>query len=138
MTNAQKWVSVFLGLFILLFILGRITKEDEVMYENNDNYGESTQEPENVDGLTLINKIGCVSCHGVDLKGTKLAPGLFAVKSHFSRQQLIGYLRNPSSYDGDERFEEYKKNYKSLMPSYGNIDVEKLGVIADYLLNLEE
>lgn len=138
MTNAQKWVSLFLGLFIVLFILGRSTKEEEVP-EDLDYYNEETQsQPAKVDGLALINKIGCVSCHGADLKGTNLAPGLYAAKDHFSRQQLIGYLRNPSSYDGDERFEAYKAKYKSLMPAYGNIDVERLGIIADYLLNLEE
>ncbi len=138
MTNAQKWVSLFLGLFILLFILGRATKEDEVMSEI-DYYGEeNTSQPAKLDGLSLMNNIGCVSCHGADLKGTGLAPGLYTVKSHFSRQQLIGYLRSPSSYDGDDRFEAYKAKYKTLMPSYNNIDVEKLGTIADYLLGLEE
>ena len=29
MTNAQKWVAVFLGLFVLLFILGKATKDEE-------------------------------------------------------------------------------------------------------------
>ena len=138
MTNAQKWVSLFLGLFILLFILGRLTKEDEVIQES-DYYSESnSSQPAELDGLSLMNNIGCVSCHGADLKGTGLAPGLYTVKSHFSRQQLTGYLRNPSSYDGDERFEAYKAKYKTLMPSYNNIDVDKLGTIADYLLSLEE
>ena len=138
MTNAQKWVSLFLGLFIVLFILGRATKEDEELYENHENYGENQSQANSMDGLTLINKIGCVSCHGADLRGTKLAPGLYAVKNYFSRQKLIGYLRNPSSYSGDERFEAYKETYKSLMPSYSNIDVDQLGIIADYLLSLEE
>jgi mono/diheme cytochrome c family protein len=137
MTNAQKWVTLFLGLFLLLFILGRITKEEEGFDEDYEFYNESNSQTEKIDGLTLINQVGCVSCHGADLKGTSLGPTLYDAKDHFSRKQLIGYLRNPASYSGDERFEAYKEKYKSLMPSYNNIEVEKLGIIADYLLNLE-
>lgn len=139
MTNAQKWVSLFLGLFIILFILGRATKEEEEFIEDIDYYNEESQsESKELDGLALINNIGCTSCHGADLAGTNLAPGLFEAKDHFSRQQLIGYLRNPSSYDGDERFEAYKEKYNSIMPAYGNINVDQLGIIADYILKLEE
>ncbi|MBU1096953.1 MAG: cytochrome c [Bacteroidetes bacterium] len=135
MTNAQKWVTAFLGIFIVLFFIGRFTKE-EVDYSEEHNSYES-QEPVQLDGLALINKIGCVSCHGSDLKGTGLAPGLYSAKEYWSREKLIGYLRNPSSYNGDDRFEAYKTQYKSLMPSYSNIDVDQLGIIADYLLSLE-
>jgi len=138
MTNAQKWVTLFLGLFLLLFILGRATKEEEVFDEDYDYYDESSAETSEMDALSLINKVGCVSCHGADLKGTALAPTLYNAKEYWSREKLIGYLRDPSSYSGDDRFEAYKAKYKSLMPSYGNIEVEKLGIIADYLLSLEK
>jgi hypothetical protein len=29
MTNAQKWVAAFLGLFLVLFLLGRLTRKEE-------------------------------------------------------------------------------------------------------------
>ncbi len=138
MTNAQKWVTVFLGLFLLLFILGRATKEEEVFDDDYDYYDDSPAQINNEDGLSLINKTGCISCHGADLKGTNLGPSLYSAKEYWTRKQLIAYLRNPSSYDGDERFEAYKAKYKSLMPSYDNIDIEQLGIIADYILSLEE
>ncbi|MBN1300781.1 MAG: cytochrome c [Melioribacteraceae bacterium] len=137
MTNAQKWVSLFLGLFIVLFILGRLTKSEEEFDENFDYYEETDSNAEKPDGLSLMNTIGCVSCHGADLKGTGLGPSLYTAKEYWGRQRLIAYLRNPSAYDGDERFDSYKSQYKSIMPSYSNIDVEKLGIIADYILSLE-
>jgi hypothetical protein len=137
MTNAQKWVAAFLFLFLFLFILQRLTQDEEV-YDEMDFYGNEEAEinPDR-DALSLINRMNCTSCHGVDLKGTNLAPSLYSVKNYWSRDKLINYLRNPSSYSGDERFEAYKKEYNSIMPSYSNQDVKDLGVVADYLLGLE-
>ncbi len=140
MTNAQKWVAAFLIVFIALFLLSKVTEKEEDFTEELDFY--SGQQNENVaatstDGLSLMNKIGCTNCHGVDLKGTKLAPTLYSAKDYWKRDNLINYLRNPSSYSGDDRFEAYKKEYGTVMPAYGNIDVKDLGKIADYLLGLE-
>lgn len=137
MTNAQKWIAAFLVLFLVLFALSRLTKEEDE-YIDEPGYSETFESNEQIDGLTLINRVGCTSCHGVDLKGSNLAPGLYSAKEYWSRDKLINYLRNPSSYSGDERFEAYKEKYKSIMPSFSNIDVKQLGVIADYLLSLEE
>lgn len=134
MTNAQKWVSAFLVLFLLLFILGRVTKKEEVMpvMKNNENYTPQAGEK---DGLTLIQQNGCITCHGGDLNGTQMAPALVNIKQHWTRDGLINYLRNPSSYSGDARFDEYRAKYKNIMmPSYGNLDVKDLGKISEYLL----
>lgn len=136
MTNAQKWVAAFLGLFLLLFILGRVTKKEETMPVANENYNEqSSQQPAEVDALTLIKQNGCVTCHGQDLEGTKMAPALINIKKHWSRDALINYLRNPRAYNGDERFDAYRKKYKGIvMPSFGNLDVKDLGKISEFLL----
>lgn len=135
MTNAQKWVAAFLGLFLVLFILGRVTKKEETMPVANENYNEqSGQQSAEVDALTLIKQNGCVTCHGQNLEGTKMAPALVDIKEHWSRDALINYLRNPGAYSGDERFEAYREKYKGIvMPSYGNLDVKDLGKIAEYL-----
>ena len=141
MTNAQKWVAAFLVLFLLLFALSRIVKKDDVIHGDIQNFdessfqGESSQEE---DGLTLITKAGCSACHGGDLKGSVKAPSLISVKEYWSRDNLINYLRNPADYSGDKRFEQYKAKYNSIMPSYSRYDVQSLGKMADYLLNLEE
>ena len=137
MTNAQKWVAVFLGLFVILFILGKATKEKEGFGEI-DFYGNETESPSEISGIQLIQEVGCIRCHGTDLKGTNMAPGLYEAKEHWGRNERINYLRNPSAYDGDERFDRYRDKYSSsIMPSYGNRDVKELGRIADYLLSLD-
>lgn len=131
MTNAQKWVAAFLVLFIVLFGLGKLTEKEETMFEEEDYYSESAD----VNGLALFNRAGCVSCHGSDLKGTNVGPSLMSVKDYWKRDNLINYLRNPSSYSGDERFDNYRAKYNNVvMPSYSNLDVKDLGKIADYLL----
>lgn len=136
MTNAQKWISAFLGIFLVLFVIGRLTKEDDKLHHlPNSQYSEQTQAAEAADGLTLMKQNGCITCHGQDLTGTNMAPALVNIKEHWSRDGLINYLRNPSSYSGDSRFEEYRMKYKNIvMPSYGNLDVKDLGIISDYLL----
>lgn len=138
MTNAQKWIAAFLGVFFDTFILSKVTQKEEEFFEEGENYGTTNQEPVKVDGLTLINRTGCTNCHGVDLKGTKLGPNLYGAKEFWTRDNLLNYLRNPQSYNGDERFEAYKKEFKTIMPSYSNIDVKDLGIMADYILSLEE
>ncbi|HOI28664.1 MAG TPA: cytochrome c [Melioribacteraceae bacterium] len=139
MTNAQKWMAAFLGLFLIFFIIGRITQKDEVvphMMDENYNSGSSQQESPELDGLTLIKQSGCVACHGQNMEGTKMAPALAGLKEFWSRDGLINYLRNPSSYSGDKRFQDYKLQYRNIvMPSYGNLDVKDLGKMADYLLS---
>ena len=138
MTNAQKWVAAFLGLFLILFMLQRMTQDEEI-YDDVDFYGGTdVQESADARALSLINRMNCVSCHGVDFNGTKLGPSLYTAKEYWSRDNLINYLRNPSSYNGDERFEAYKKEFNSIMPSFSNQDVKDLGVVADYLLRLEK
>jgi len=136
MTNAQKWVTTFLAIFLILFFLGRVTKKEEttsVMKENYD--GNQTEQSDKVDGITLFQQKGCITCHGEDLNGTQMAPALINIKQHWTRAGLINYLRNPSAYSGDARFDEYRVRYKNIMmPLYGNLDVKDLGKIAEYLL----
>ncbi|MEW6195718.1 MAG: cytochrome c [Bacteroidota bacterium] len=137
MTNAQKWVAAFLGLFLILFILGRVTKEEETTPVMDENYMPQQQQSssQEVDGAALIKQNGCTTCHGQDLNGTKMAPALVSIKEHWTRDGLLNYLRNPSAYSGDSRFDEYRQKYKGIvMPSYGNLDVKDLGKIAEYLL----
>ena len=134
MTNAQKWVAAFLGLFLILFLIGRLTRKEEAQTPTAIGQ-KSTQASGDVDGLTMIKQIGCVSCHGDNLQGSKLAPQLVNLKQFWTRDALINYLRNPQSYSRDVRFDDYRAKYKNvIMPSYGNIDVKELGKMAEYLL----
>jgi len=138
MTKPQIWVAAFLLLFIVLFMIGRLTKEEEVLKDlsgmNNSSMGEQTTSE--LTGDKLIQTFGCINCHGADLAGTNMGPSLKGIKEFWSsRDNLINYLRNPNSFMDKDRFKEYKVKYPNgIMPSYGNKDVKDLGKIADYLL----
>ena len=135
MTKPQIWVASFLILFILLFIIGRVTKEEDTFkpVSTNDFTGQSSTE--NLTAGELIANFGCTDCHGTNLDGTKKGPVLQNIGEHFSREELIAYLRNPNSFMGSERFKEYRKQFPGVvMPNFGNRNVKDLGKIADYLL----
>ncbi|KAF0150904.1 MAG: hypothetical protein FD143_2413 [Ignavibacteria bacterium] len=137
MTNAQKWMAAFLGLFLILFFLGTITKKDDVIETLSPQMMQQSQQntSQHTDGFTLIKQSGCITCHGSNLQGSKMAPALTGLSEYWTREKLINYLRNPSSFGTDERFVEYKEKYKNvIMPSYNNIDVKDLGRMADYML----
>jgi len=138
MTKPQIWVAAFLLLFIVLFMIGRLTKEEEVIKDfsemNEPTMGEQTTSE--LAGDKLIQTFGCANCHGANLEGSNMGPSLIGLKEFWSsREDLINYLRNPNSFMDKDRFKEYKVKYPNgIMPSYNNKDVKDLGKIADYLL----
>ena len=140
MTKPQIWVVAFLGLFLILFVLEQLTKKEEkekVIPEQNT-VPQTNLSSENLSASELVSKLGCTSCHGTDLNGTRMGPSLHKVKEYWGRDKLINFLRNPSSYSDTDRVKEYQKNFPGLMmPSFNNIDVKELGKVADYLLQLE-
>ena len=140
MTKPQIWVAAFLLLFIVLFMIGRLTKEDEPMkdFSGMNNSPMSEQTSAELTGDKLIQSFGCTNCHGADLAGTNMGPSLKGLKEFWSsRDNLINYLRNPNSFMDSDRFKEYKAKYPNgIMPSYGNKDVKDLGKIVDFLLTL--
>lgn len=143
MTKTQIWVAVFLGLFLVLFGISKVVeqKDSESIIPNNQGTEQNSQNSQastDQSPLTLIQTNGCTACHGPDLTGSPMAPSLMNVKEHWdSREELITYLRNPSTYSGSKYIEEYKQKYKSvMMPSYDHVNVKNLGKIADYLLGL--
>ncbi len=139
MTNAQKWIAAFLGVFVLLFGITKLTQKDEPQknpMSSQSMMGGSSNTEGQDQGLALINRAGCINCHGADLRGTQMAPSLVNVKEYWKRGDLINYLRNPSSYSSEKRIVEYKNTYNSIMPPYQNIDVKDLGKMADYILKM--
>ncbi|HHE65214.1 MAG TPA: cytochrome c [Bacteroidetes bacterium] len=135
MTKPQIWVASFLVLFILLFIIGRITKEEEIFKPiSTENFNDQSSS-EDLTAEELIANFGCTNCHGVGLNGTKQGPALKDINQKFGRGELIAYLRNPNSFMGSDRFLKYREQFPGVvMPNFGNKDVKDLGKIADYLL----
>jgi cytochrome c2 len=140
MTKPQIWVAAFLGLFILLFILSRITKEEDTSTrpQVNSPVPQSDMTSQNLSAKELLAKLSCTTCHGTDIKGTKMGPSLYNVAEYWTRDKLINYLRNPTSFSDTERFQMYEEQFPGMiMPSFNHIEVKDLGKIADYLLELK-
>ena len=136
MTKPQVWVAAVLVLFFLLFFLEKNTQRSDVQKKGMPNLNTMTdQSSKTKTPDQLVASLGCTGCHGSDLTGTGMAPALANLKQNWSRDELINYLRNPSSYMSSERFKNFKAKYpNTIMPSFSNIDVKDLGKIADYLL----
>ncbi len=142
MTKPQIWVAATLVLFFALYILEMSTKRTDEQVKPNPTTAMQQQNPQvsaDQPPEKLVVNLGCTGCHGGDLSGTAMAPSLHAVKDNWSRDGLINYLRNPSSYMSSSRFEELKSKYpNTMMPSFSNIDVKVLGKVADYLISLSK
>ncbi len=92
MTKPQIWVSAFLFLFILLFILGKLTKEDKTEHDFLVNNSSSVEETNNeITGVQLFVNFGCTKCHGENLSGTVHGPQLVNLNEYWNRNTLIAY-----------------------------------------------
>ena len=102
MTKPQIWVAAFLLLFLILFVLSKVTDQSELHNKGTlspqQMMGQSQQSGEALSPKEMISSLGCVNCHGADLTGTNKGPSLMLVKDNWSRQNLINYLRNPQSF----------------------------------------
>ena len=140
MTKPQIWVAAFLVVFILLFMLQKLTQEEETTRDfssamNNQMMEESTTGSD-LSAEELISNFGCTNCHGGNLQGTQMAPALTNLSQYWGKESLLNYLRNPNDFMNQERFIEYKEKYPNqIMPPYGNKDIKDLGKIVDYLLS---
>jgi cytochrome c2 len=139
MTKPQIWLAAFLFLFILLFLLGRVTRgphEEKRQISNPVSQGEMPNQSQDLSPKDMMAKLGCTGCHGVDLAGTVQAPSIIDIRGYWSRDKLINYLRNPESFMDGDRFQVYRQKYPgAIMPSFNNISVQELGKIAEFLLN---
>lgn len=137
MTKPQIWAAAFLAAFLLLFLLGRLTKEtsQEMKMPYSDMTPQTGMGSEEVNAVQLISRLGCTNCHGQNLEGTAKGPMLIGIAQNWNKNELTNYLRNPSSYMDNARFKAFREKYPNvIMPSFGNVNVQELGKIAEYLL----
>lgn len=139
MTKAQIWIVIFLGLFVILFVVQRAFKT-ETPSQSPSSQMTMQAEPAStkVTGEKLIGELGCVNCHGNDLGGTAMAPSLHGLASVYTKEQLVAYLQNPASQNGSERYQIMKTKYSGAMPSFNSHDVHELEKVADVLLGIQE
>ena len=139
MTKPQIWVAAFLVVFILLFMLQKLTQEEEqprdFSGQMNNQMMEENKTGSDLTAEQLISNFGCTNCHGGDLQGTQMAPALTNLSQYWGKESLLNYLRNPNDFMNEKRFIEYKEKYPNqIMPPYGNKDIKDLGKIVDFLL----
>ena len=138
MTNAQKWVTVFLLLFVLLLALSKLTNKDET--SSGANYSEENvnpNEPVQINAEKLISQNRCLTCHGRDLGGSGMGPSLTNLSDNWERDALINYLKNPSSFLNTARMAVLREKYGSDMPAVKNLNNDELTAIAEFLLKLK-
>lgn len=136
MTNAQKWVSIFLFLFVALLVLSKLTSRNDDEANNNiDEYNPTqTESMSNAEMLLSNNK--CMSCHGSNLEGTASAPSLQKVSAKWKRDELLKYLKNPLSFSDDPRIRTFKGTYRLSMPPVDNLNDEELNTLVNHLLSI--
>ena len=137
MTNAQKWVSAFLVMFILLLVLSKMTDREEAeaeTYETESAQSVDSQPKEiNIDYLLGSNR--CYNCHGKDLNGTGMGPSLANVSDNWKKSNLVSYFQNPAAFLSNPRMAVLKDKYSGDMPAQKRMTIEELEAVAEYLLN---
>ena len=135
MTNAQKWVAVFLLLFVILLVLSKLTRKEEDTYTDIDESTYQETEPVSQNPIeVLIGKGNCRMCHGSDLAGSGSGPSLSNLKENWNKEDLISYLKDPSSFKDDSRIAKSKGKYRMAMPPTDKLTDEELNIFVDHLL----
>ena len=139
MTNAQKWVTVFLILFVLLLALSKLTNKDEKS-SSEANYSEENVNPNEtvqINAEKLISQNKCLTCHGRDLGGSGMGPSLTNLSDNWEKDALINYLKDPSSFLNIARMAVLREKYGSDMPAVKNLSNDEISAIAEFLLKLK-
>ena len=136
MTNAQKWVSIFLFLFVALLVLSKLTNKNDDEADNYiDEYSSTQTEPLSV-AEALISNNKCLDCHGPNLKGSASAPSLQKLSEEWKREDLLNYLKNPRSFADDPRISRFKGKYSLAMPPVDKLNDEELNILVNHLLGI--
>ncbi|MCF6270004.1 MAG: cytochrome c [Melioribacteraceae bacterium] len=135
MTNAQKWVSTFLLLFILLLVLAKMTssEEDELVITENIESTEDQSPEKYAEELMANNK--CFTCHGKNLEGARMGPSLANVKENWEKGDLVSYFKNPKAFLSNPRMAVLKDKYSKEMPAQDKLSHKELDALAEYLLH---
>ena len=140
MTNAQKWVTAVLVIFILLLVLAKMTKREESVSEYEDTYVSEKVESEAkpASGIyvgDLLANNRCYTCHGNNLNGTGMGPSLANVSDNWNKADLVSYFQNPKAFFNNPRMAKLKSNFKNDMPAQEKMTQEELEALAEHLLN---
>jgi mono/diheme cytochrome c family protein len=83
----------------------------------------------------VFDELGCASCHGAQLGGTRTAPPLADLDSHWQTDSLVSYLQNPAEVARATPHIAYRnERYPLQMPSFGHVDEAKLRQLVEFLM----
>jgi cytochrome c2 len=87
-------------------------------------------------GPDLFRAWGCIQCHAVDGSGIQgLGPSLKGKSTHWTRESLTQYLRDPSGYAAKTpRLKEQGRNYMTPMPPVLTKDEAAVARVVDHVL----
>ena len=141
MTNAQKWVTAFLVLFILLLVLSKMTNRQESETDlpasdmvTTENIESGAEQSSDIYVGDLLANNRCFTCHGKDLNGTGMGPSLANVSDNWKKVNLISYFQNPKAFLSNPRMAILKEKYNRDMPAQERMSLEELDALAEYLL----
>ena len=87
-------------------------------------------------GRQVLDELGCASCHGARLDGTRTAPPLADLESHWQADALVAYLQSPAQVARATPNIAYRnERYPLQMPSFGHVDEAKLRQLAEFLMS---
>lgn len=90
-------------------------------------------------GAALFREKNCVTCHGPAGEGRATGPELRNVGAHFTREQLVEYLKNPTAYaEKDARLAARMHDFDGMMPRFDYLEQTQLEQLADYVLALTD
>ena len=138
MTNAQKWVTVFLVLFVLLLALSRLTNKEKS--SSGSNFTEESvnfNEQQIISPEKIISENRCLTCHGRDLGGSAMGPAIINLSDNWDKATLINYLQGPSSFLNIARMAILRERYGRDMPAVKNLSAQELDTLAEFLLKLK-
>jgi mono/diheme cytochrome c family protein len=120
MNKTIIYSTIIVVILIIIFVVIRFTNLT----------GNKSINPEE-----LYTTRGCATCHGPDMEGTKKGPALTGLSKHWSKEELVTYMRNTAAFMDNKRMINFQEHYKRyIMPSYDTLNVKEIGVLADYLL----
>jgi len=87
-------------------------------------------------GWQVYADLNCASCHGDLREGKRSGPVLTGLETHWTRDQLVEYVKNPDAMIKSNPRLAYKaEKYPIAMPGYADkADEANLGALAGYLL----
>jgi cytochrome c553 len=89
-------------------------------------------------GRALYRAQLCTNCHGEAGAGGDFAPALRNLSAHWTRAELVLYLRDPRAFPNkSQRLVELEADYPRLMPPYSNLTDAERGALADWMLAAE-